>query len=107
MKYIIDEKPVYNEATQTLIPRYSFEDEVFRTSWEIADKVIDEVNEIEEPIEEPTTEELIEQYKAELSATDYKAIKYAEGWLTDEEYAPIKTERESIRQQIRELERTQ
>lgn len=53
----------------------------------------------------PTNDELIEQYKAELSATDYKAIKYAEGWLTEEEYAPIKAERERIRNEIRELEK--
>lgn len=53
----------------------------------------------------PTNDELIEQYKAELSATDYKAIKYAEGWLTEEEYAPIKAERERLRNEIRELEK--
>lgn len=48
--------------------------------------------------------EQIAQLKEQLSATDYKAIKYAEGWLTDEEYAPIKAERERIRNEIRELE---
>lgn len=53
-----------------------------------------------------TAEELIEQYKSELSSTDYKAIKHAEGWIDDEEYEPIKAHREKIRQKIRELERT-
>ena len=42
--------------------------------------------------------------KAELANTDYQAIKYAEGWITDEEYAPIKAERESLREKIRDLE---
>ena len=49
-------------------------------------------------------EEQIVQLKEQLSATDYKAIKYAEGWLTDGEYAPIKAEREKIRQEIRDFE---
>ncbi len=42
--------------------------------------------------------------KAELQKTDYKAIKYAEGWLTDEEYAEIKAERQRIRDEINRLE---
>lgn len=42
--------------------------------------------------------------KSQLYATDYKAIKYAEGWLTEEEYAPIKAERQAIRDRINELE---
>lgn len=44
------------------------------------------------------------QLKWEISRTDFKAIKYAEGWISEEEYAPIKADRESIRVQIRELE---
>lgn len=47
----------------------------------------------------------IERLKAELAESDYKAIKYAEGWLSDDEYAPFKAERERIREMIRELER--
>ena len=46
----------------------------------------------------------IEQLKAELSATDYKALKHFEGWLTAEEYEPIKLERQKLRDQINELE---
>lgn len=46
----------------------------------------------------------IDQLKAELASTDYKAIKYAEGWLTEEEYAPIKAERQAIRDEINALE---
>ena len=46
----------------------------------------------------------IEQLKQRLAETDYKAIKYAEGWYNDEEYAPIKAEREALRERIRELE---
>lgn len=37
------------------------------------------------------------EIKSLLSATDYKAIKYAEGLLTPEEYMPTKTYREALR----------
>lgn len=57
---------------------------------------------IPEPIANPTAE--ITALKAQLTATDYKAIKYAEGWLSEEEYAPIKAQRQSIRDQINALE---
>ena len=43
--------------------------------------------------------------KEELAASDYKAIKFAEGLITAEEYAPIKAERQAIREQINALEK--
>lgn len=46
----------------------------------------------------------IASMKAELAATDYKALKYMEGWLTEEEYAPVKARRQEIRDKINELE---
>ena len=52
----------------------------------------------------PTTEEKINALKKELASTDYKALKYAEGWFTEEEYAPIKAMREELREKIRLLE---
>ena len=42
--------------------------------------------------------------KSQLSATDYKAIKYAEGLITAEDYAPIKAARQALRDQINALE---
>lgn len=53
---------------------------------------------------EQTPAQRIEMLKAELASTDYKAIKYAEGWLTDAEYAPIKAARQAIRDEINALE---
>lgn len=47
---------------------------------------------------------MIDILKHQLSETDYKAIKYAEGLLTEEEYAPIKAERQQMRDKINELE---
>ena len=42
--------------------------------------------------------------KNNLSNTDYKAIKYAEGQITEEDYAPIKAQRQSWRDEINRLE---
>lgn len=56
-------------------------------------------------VENPSREMQIMLLKNRLKETDYKAIKYAEGWLTDEEYAEIKTERQRIRDEINELEK--
>lgn len=39
-----------------------------------------------------------------LRASDYKAIKHAEGWLTDEEYAETKAQRQAWRDEINRLE---
>ena len=47
----------------------------------------------------------IEDLKQQLASSDYKAIKFAEGWLTAEEYAPIKAQRQELRNRINELER--
>lgn len=51
-------------------------------------------------VEETTIEEL----KQMLLNTDYQAIKYAEGELTEEEYAPIKAQRKEWREEINRLE---
>lgn len=42
--------------------------------------------------------------KALLAETDYKAIKWAEGQLTDTEYEPIKLYRESLRNTYNAIE---
>lgn len=63
----------------------------------------------------PTKEELeadnrqvvereISELKRKLSDTDYKAIKYAEGFLTEEEYKETKAQRQIWRDRINELE---
>ena len=46
----------------------------------------------------------IDVLKLQLQQSDYKAIKYAEGLLTEEEYAPIKAERQAMRDEINRLE---
>ena len=46
----------------------------------------------------------IMELKENLLNTDYKAIKYAEGLINDEEYAPIKEQRQYWRNEINRLE---
>jgi len=46
----------------------------------------------------------IQQLKKALSDTDYKAIKYAEGQISENEYASVKAERQGYRDRINELE---
>lgn len=47
----------------------------------------------------------IKQLKKNLEATDYKALKYADGVYTEEQYAPIKAQRAEWRRQINEIEK--
>lgn len=47
----------------------------------------------------------IAELKRKLQQTDYQAIKHFEGYLTDYEYEPIKTQRQAWRDEINELEK--
>ena len=58
----------------------------------------------EAELEKMAAEREIAELKANLEATDYQAIKYAEGVLTAEEYAPMKEQRKKWRARINELE---
>lgn len=56
-------------------------------------------------------EKVIEQYQSEilelkkyLSDTDYKAIKFAEGEITESDYQEVKSQRHDARVRINELE---
>ena len=46
----------------------------------------------------------ITQLKKQLSDTDYKAIKFAEGQISEDEYSEIKSERQGYRDRINYLE---
>lgn len=62
----------------------------------------------EMPIIEKTKEQIaksrIKELKKLLSDTDYKAIKYAEGCLSEEDYSTIKEQRQAWRDEINELQ---
>ena len=66
-----------------------------------------EVVEVKPPTQEEINAMEVERLKAELSATDYKCLKYVDGALSDEEYAEVKAYRASLRARINELERTE
>lgn len=57
------------------------------------------------PVNDDTLSKIIE-LKIKLAKTDYQAIKFAEGWLSEEEFAPIKAKRQELRNKINELEST-
>lgn len=67
---------------------------------------------VEQVTQEPTEEEVAEmqrqsriaELKQLLAESDYKAIKFAEGWLTAEEYSDTKAQRQAWRDEINELE---
>ena len=42
--------------------------------------------------------------KSLLKATDYQAIKYVEGFISETDYAPIKAQRQAWRDEINALE---
>lgn len=42
----------------------------------------------------------IEEYQNNLNQSDYQALKFAEGLLTEEEYAPIREMRQGLRHRI-------
>ena len=46
----------------------------------------------------------IRELKCQLAETDYKAIKYTEGWINEEDYQPIKSQRQKLRNEINRLE---
>ena len=46
----------------------------------------------------------IASLKQQLAETDSQAIKYAEGWISEQDYAPIKAQRQALRDQINQLE---
>ena len=51
-------------------------------------------------------QEKIELLKKHLEASDYKAIKYAEGLISEADYLPVKTQRQMWRDEINRLEKT-
>ena len=57
-----------------------------------------------EDIIEISIEEQIEILKQNLKDTDYKAIKYAEGLISEQDYAEIKAQRQAWRDEINRLE---
>lgn len=60
----------------------------------------------EREIVKTETADEINSLKYFLAQTDYKALKFVDGELSEAEYAPIRQERKNARLRIRELEKT-
>jgi len=60
----------------------------------------------EEELRKRNIEKRINELKGLLYSTDYKAVKFAEGELTEEEYASIRDLRRAYRAEINELEKS-
>ena len=46
----------------------------------------------------------IRELQSKLSATDYQALKYSEGWITEKDYTEIRANRQSWRDTINQLQ---
>lgn len=87
---------MFNEVNTSTTPKAIFANEYTHYP---------EVRELEivvDPIAEKRTR--IAELKRKLSETDYQAIKYAEGFISETDYAPIKAQRQSWRDEINALE---
>lgn len=100
VKWIIDTpRIIAKEAQDKEIPIKVYK---LYTKSELDD--IELLNAKKEAIEAKTKlENELKVYEKNLSDTDYKAIKYAEGWITEEEYSTIKAERQSYRDKVNEI----
>lgn len=82
---------------------YQVNDENGFANYQIVDGKIVTRDKTSDTIRQSKQEE-IALLKAKLSATDYQAIKYAEGQISEEEYMPLKEQRAEWREKINELE---
>lgn len=71
--------------------------------FDVANKTVVNYDNSEKIIKRDAQEKIIE-LKALLAQTDYQAIKYAEGQLTEAEYAEMKAQRQQWRDLINLLE---
>ena len=74
-------------------------------NWSETDMTEGELSDLRAEKAKEATEK-IEELKEHLALTDYKAIKFAEGWISKEEYAPVKALRQALREEINRLENT-
>lgn len=58
-----------------------------------------------EPTQKEIAQQRIAELKQKLADTDYEAIKFGEGVMTEAEYAPYKADRQKWRAEINDLER--
>lgn len=87
---------MFNEVDTSTTPKAIFANE------ETHYPEVRELEVVVDPIAEKRTR--IAELKQKLSETDYMAIKWAEGFISDTDYAPIKAQRQAYRDEINQLE---
>lgn len=97
---VIDDR---SDLANKIIDNYPYVDILYADN-RIVDVIVDEEGK-QRATKIDILQNEIETLKQKLSETDYKAIKYAEGLISEEEYEPIKAERQSWRDRINELEK--
>lgn len=84
------------------------EKEGFKIKWTgkkwVYEEIIEPAVEEKEPTEEEKKKIRIYELKSLLASSDYKALKYAEGWISEEEYKETKEQRQQWRDEINEIE---
>lgn len=72
--------------------------------WEYKEQEKTPEQQIHEPTELEKAYQELWNAQTNLSATDYRTLKYVEGLYTDEEYAVYKAQREELRQAVRDAQ---
>lgn len=99
--YIIDDN---SELANKVKKGFPYIDFILNENNELIDIIITKVEDInQKEIQELRNK--IQKLKQKLEITDYQAIKYAEGQLSEEEYAEMKTQRQDWRDEINNLEK--
>ena len=94
----------YPEASRTVVdslPEGNIVNYMYVDGEYVYDPIVPEANELALRLEIMGEINLL---KTQLAESDYKAIKYAEGWISETEYSEIKAERQAMRDRINELE---
>lgn len=82
-------KEPYPEDGGVYDPFYELNDNVIYLTWKVGTVSV---------------EDMISQLNDNLEDTNQQAIRYAEGWITDEEYEPLRLQRQAWRDEIERLE---
>lgn len=100
----IEEELVYKPKLKRVLKKIEEDEKYEFEPYEIEEQILIYIPYTEQELEQQKYERQLNEYKQLLSDTDYEAIKYAEGYFTEEEYAKTKQLRESYREKVREAE---
>lgn len=92
-------------ATVDLETWMDYSEGIKDVDWTITDGKFVKLNPVEKIYARLDAENRIYELKKYLSDSDYQAIKFSEGAIAEEEYAPIRAQRQAWRDEINELEK--